>query len=78
MIKMTFFDMKDVVFVIKIANCKKKCQTVHAPASGKPTGILEDLVDEGAFSAYLAPGTYIAHVETKAGINDVKFVVVRN
>ena len=26
----------------------------------------------------LAPGTYIAHVETKAGINDVKFVVGRN
>ncbi len=26
----------------------------------------------------LAPGTYIAHVQTKAGISDVKFVVVRN
>lgn len=26
----------------------------------------------------LAPGTYIAHVETKAGISDVKFVVGRN
>jgi hypothetical protein len=39
---------------------------------------LEDLVDVGAFSAYLAPDTYLAHVETKAGISDVKFVVVRN
>lgn len=26
MIKMTFFDMKDVVFVIKIANCKKSAK----------------------------------------------------
>ena len=26
----------------------------------------------------LAPGTYIAHVQTKAGISDMKFVVVRN
>ena len=26
----------------------------------------------------LAPGTYVAHVETKAGISDVKFVVGRN
>ena len=26
----------------------------------------------------LAPGTYIAHEQTKAGISDVKFVVVRN
>ena len=26
----------------------------------------------------LAPGTYIAHVQTKAGISDVKFVVVRS
>ena len=26
----------------------------------------------------LAPGTYIAHVQTKAGVSDVKFVVVRN
>ena len=26
MIKMTFFDMKDVVFVIKIANCKKNAK----------------------------------------------------
>ena len=31
MIKMTFFDMKDVVFVIKIANCKK---------SAKPNGAM--------------------------------------
>ncbi len=26
----------------------------------------------------LAPGTYLAHVQTKAGISDVKFVVVRS
>ena len=26
----------------------------------------------------LAPGTYFAHVQTKAGISDVKFVVVRS
>ena len=26
----------------------------------------------------LAPGTYIAHVQTKAGVSDVKFVVVRS
>ena len=26
----------------------------------------------------LAPGTYLAHVQTKAGISEVKFVVGRN
>ena len=31
MIKMTFFDMKDVVFVIKIVNCKKKMPNCTCP-----------------------------------------------
>ena len=49
-------------------------------ASGGTTGFLEDFAVEAAISVYfnLAPGTYIAHVQTKAGINDVKFVVVRS
>ena len=59
---------------------QKIYKTVSGDASVWLPKISEDLVRKGAISVYpnLAPGTYIAHVQTKAGISDVKFVVVRN
>ncbi|MBQ6157214.1 MAG: hypothetical protein IJK22_11515 [Bacteroidales bacterium] len=51
-------------------------KTVLVPAAGEPTGILEDFVDKGAISVYFTPGTYLTHVETKAGISDAKFIAV--
>jgi len=54
-------------------------KTVSGDASVWPPKISEDFVRKGAISVYhnLAPGTYIAHVQNKAGISDVKFEVVK-
>ena len=39
---MTYFDIKDVVFVNKIANCRKKCKRKGVCVSRKTAGFLED------------------------------------